>query len=355
MTNDNSSTPKALRDEAADWFAIMRGPEAEARRAEFEAWLARGALHRTAYNRIAETFSLGKGLKAAAPAQEAQDHEPPAPRRSVRPTLVGGIATVAILGALALGSGHLWPTDEQHPTARVDPGQVAAAPAQLATRIGEIRTFPLTDGSSVTVDSDSLVLVALTPARRDLQLIRGRARFTVAHDVRPFVVAAAGGTVTARGTVFDVALDGRDRAVVRLVRGMVDVALPSKQPGTPATARIRRMTAGEVLQFGAVPTPRLEQSLSDNKDWPEGVIDIDRVRVADLIADVNRYATKPLVLARPDLGDLRLSGTFRIRDTRRLAENIADVLGLAVIDRGDALVLARSCPAKRQENCRPPS
>src|SRR3546814_2384163 len=65
--NDTPKRPGNLRDEAAEWFAIMRGPDADARREEFEAWLARGALHRTAYNKIAETFSIGKGLKEDAP------------------------------------------------------------------------------------------------------------------------------------------------------------------------------------------------------------------------------------------------------------------------------------------------
>ena len=51
-----------LLQEAAAWFARMRGPDAEASRDEFEAWLARGALHRRAYNRAAEIFAMGKVL-----------------------------------------------------------------------------------------------------------------------------------------------------------------------------------------------------------------------------------------------------------------------------------------------------
>ena len=45
---EEAQTPPShgqLRDEAADWFTLMRGPEAETRRQEFEAWLARGAVH----------------------------------------------------------------------------------------------------------------------------------------------------------------------------------------------------------------------------------------------------------------------------------------------------------------------
>lgn len=49
---DDTQPPRRhgqLREEAADWFAIMRNPEeADVRRKEFEAWLARGALHRVA-------------------------------------------------------------------------------------------------------------------------------------------------------------------------------------------------------------------------------------------------------------------------------------------------------------------
>ena len=52
-----------LREEAADWWAVMHGPEADARREEFEAWLDRGSYHRSTYNRMGEIHALGKHLK----------------------------------------------------------------------------------------------------------------------------------------------------------------------------------------------------------------------------------------------------------------------------------------------------
>ena len=52
----------ALAREAAHWFARMRAPDANASRAEFEAWLAQGPEHRVAYNDAAEIFALGKLL-----------------------------------------------------------------------------------------------------------------------------------------------------------------------------------------------------------------------------------------------------------------------------------------------------
>jgi len=357
MTNEKDSRLKGLRDEAADWFAIMRGPEAVARRREFDAWLARDALHRSAYNRIAETFSIGKGLKPS-----AEDQDVPPSRKETAPSATArrrrifgvGVAVALVAGAAVVTPRLLVSDLDDHRIAQVESSKLASAPAQFATRIGEIRAFSLTDGSSVTLDSDSLMVVSISSARRDLQLIRGRARFTVAHDMRPFVVAVAGGTVTARGTVFDITLDRSDRVVVRLLRGSVDVRMPTAA-GTAAPAQTKRMAAGETISFGNAPSPSVQEAPGKSNDWPEGVLDLGRVRLAEVIADANRYTTKPLVLATPDLAELRLSGTFRVRDTRRLAENVGDLLGLAVIDRGDAFLLARSCPANQRANCRSPS
>ncbi|AOH85633.1 hypothetical protein AWL63_18500 [Sphingomonas panacis] len=357
MTAGKDEIPQGgqLRDEAANWFAIMRGPEADDRRAEFEAWLARGALHRTAYNRIAETFSLGKGLKQPSEDGDAvreSDRDPPS--KGGRRLAARGLAVALIAGAAVLGSHFLRPVPSEQQVSDVQAG-ARPSPGQLATRIGEIKSFPLADGSTVTLDSDSLVLVSISGIRRDLHLTRGRARFTVAHDARPFVVAVVGGTVTARGTVFDVAVDREDRVTVRLLRGSVDVEIRQKSANAASQSDIQRMTVGEVVTFGAAAPVKQQQSPLKSADWPEGVTDLDRVRLADLIAEANRYATKPLMFEAAELGERRLSGTFRLRDTRKLAENIGDLLGLALIDRADAFVLAKTCPTPTRENCRPPS
>ena len=359
MTTGKDEIPAGgqLRDEAANWFSIMRGPEADERRAEFEAWLALGALHRTAYNRIAETFSLGKGLKPPSGDQDGEqetDAVPPPKGSRGRRLAAGGLAVALIAGAAALGGHFLRVDPSEQRTAAVE-ARASPSSGQLATSIGEIRSFPLADGSTVTLDSDSLVVVSISGTRRDLHLVRGRARFMVAHDARPFVVAVAGGTVTARGTVFDVSVDQRDRVTVRLLRGSVDVAVRKKSENAVSPDEIRRMTVGEVVTFGAALPIKQEKPPVESLNWPEGVSDLDRVRLADLVAEANRYATKSLVLESTELGELRLSGTFRLRDTRKLAENIGDLLGLAVIDRGDAFVLAKTCPTTKQENCRPPS
>src|SRR5690242_17972648 len=86
-----------LRQEAATWFARMRGPDADRYREAFDDWLARGALHRSAYNRIAETFSAGKTLKEEKPCERKR-------RRTalLQRVLVGAILCVILLVSLGV-------------------------------------------------------------------------------------------------------------------------------------------------------------------------------------------------------------------------------------------------------------
>lgn len=53
-----------LQREATEWFARMRGDEAERHRAGFERWLTRGAVHPSAYSRIANLYSDGKRVNS---------------------------------------------------------------------------------------------------------------------------------------------------------------------------------------------------------------------------------------------------------------------------------------------------
>ncbi len=78
-------------------------------------------------------------------------------------------------------------------------------PDSYRTEIGERRVVALADGSQISMDSDTKILVDYSKTERALRLARGRARFDVAHDTsRPFTVTAGAETVVAVGTSFDV-------------------------------------------------------------------------------------------------------------------------------------------------------
>lgn len=354
-----------LREEAADWFAIMRNPDTPPEvRDEFEKWLARGALHRAAYSRIAETYSIGKRLKDP-PDDIASDSiaghgrdEIQSPRSTSRTgkralMLIGTIAAIALISHWAMSSPRI---EDQSSTGIAQTAAQGETFTKLTTAAGEVRSFNLADGSVITLDTDSLVLVRYDNAVRMLELLRGRARFSVAHEGRSFVVKAGSGTVLARGTVFDVSLLADNRVIVRLLRGSVDVSSAAVGTGRPESTL--RLSPGEqvVLQaeFPAAAT-KVQPSKSDDANWPEGFREFSEIRLQDLFTEANRYARIPLVAATPDIADLKVSGRLRIVDSARLARNLGDLLGLAVLTEPNAITLLRRCPVPSKENCRPSS
>ncbi|MCP3732167.1 FecR domain-containing protein [Sphingomonas sp. MG17] len=328
-----------LTEEAAMWFARMRGPEAEAHRPEFDSWLARGALHRRAYNRAAEIFSMGKFLEAEPGAESAHDER--GSPSTARKGALAGLAAIAIAtaGAIAWQTGLL-----TAPTSRSDIAGRAgdqAAPLPLAVLELAAETSPevetLVDGSKLTLSPNTRLNVRLEAARRTLWLIKGRARFEVAHEARPFTVIANGTQVVARGTVFDVEITPEDRVAVNLLRGAVDVTTPARGSAKATTMRLRPGQSIMVAQLapGAATIADAPSVSATTAIEPTSALrDFTGVRLADLAAEANRYGPVPIRLAEPRLGNMRVSGSFRIDDTEKLAGRLAQVLDLRA-DRSD--------------------
>ena len=335
MSDPDADRPRGqLFEEAAAWFARMRGPDAEASRDDFEAWLARGALHRSAYNRAAEIFAMGKLLQDP----DAQDARPA--ERAQRRLMPAAAALAAV--SLAAGAGWigLRQAAEPHRGIAVVAGQspTATRPLELASQTREGGMYRLNDGSLVTLGASTRLRVDMTPQARRLVLEAGESRFEVAHEARPFIVYAGGGSVTARGTVFDVALSSDRRVRVRLIEGVIDVAVPSPAP----TPRRQRLVAGQSTSFAVQRRPESAQQRlfsSGGNESAEGPREYDGVRLSDLIEAANRSSQKPIRMSGA-IGEHRVSGRFRIDDTDLLADRIAALFDL-LVDRSNpsAIVL----------------
>ncbi len=326
-----------LLEEAAAWFARMRGPEAEASRPEFEAWLRRGALHRQAYNRAAEIFAMGKLLS-----DEEVLPNPPKPAARPdglrRPRLLAAVAAtlLALVAAAWLALGNAPSTNLPQRLAGADQAAPPAYAARLAAEPGRTRSVPLPDGSAVTLEGGTRLEVLLGPSERRFRLISGKARFEVFHERRPFVVQAGGGRVTAHGTVFDVGLSSENGVTVRLIEGIVDVDLPAPSAGPGRGSTTRRMRPGESLSYAAAaggsddtilpPEPHFLESASATGN--DAVRDYEAVTVAELIARANRGSDRPIRLTEPALAARHVSGRFRVEDSALLAERLAILFDL---------------------------
>lgn len=336
-----SADSESLREEAALWFARMRGPNANRNRAEFEAWLARDERHRRTYHRITETFSLGGDICGGSP----EDFSPSVSQPNLfspRPahaalSAVAALLIVACTTVLLLLLPQHEPSITQTAVATGQPGA-----SRFITRHGEIRTFRLPDGSTATLDTDSLLTLSYSTTSRMLRLERGRARFDVAHESRPFVVAAGEGTVTARGTLFDVRLLPGRIVQVRLIRGAVDVAIPAGPKEAATDKQVARMAPGEELAFTDSAFARAVSDASEyDLNWPGRFADYDGAPLAQVIADANRHSSVQIRLGDQRLNERRVSGIFRIDEPDRLAVKLAATFDLTVDRNNPAEIVLR--------------
>lgn len=349
MSEPEDLPPKGdrLLEEAAAWFARMRGPDAEASRAGFEAWLRRGALHRAAYNRASEIFAMGKLL---ADEEESAATTASLPAAS-RATGARGRLLLAVLGAFTILVGAGWLALQGAGSGTRDriAEQRAARPAgplSLATAAGEVRVVRLADGSLVRLEGGTALDMVMGPSERRLTLQRGRVRIEVFHEARPFVVEAGGGRVVARGTVFEVGLSADRQVTVRLISGAVDVTLPVPRRAAGAAPVMRRLRPGDAVTYAAGPdrqagtTPPTVTAGTAAPSAAMAPLDHDAVAVGTLIAEANRGSERPIRLAVPAIAERRVSGHFRIDDTRLLAERLALLFGLtADLERPEEIVL----------------
>jgi transmembrane sensor len=326
-----------LRRDAAAWFARLRGPNAHLHAKDFDVWRAAQPGRQQAYDRLVRRWDEAAILALSNTGRGRQDigaiH-----RRRLKP---GAWALGGLLASAALVFGiyvtpvrpsllDLWPTP-------------SAWKERLATPVGEIRTVRLADGSSVTLDTNTVIRWRFSRLDRRFWLLQGRARFAVAHDAaRPFIVSAGGGEVAAHGTLFDVSLTSPRSAAVTLLQGVVEV----ESAAGDGRGKRTRLSPGQELAFGrGLPAAWVRPLAQNVSTWPSGMLTFADTPLWQAVAEANRYSQTPIRLATPDLATLRVSGAYRAGGAHALANGLAAAFELQVrTDPDGAIVLEKASP-----------
>lgn len=327
---------------AAEWVLRQeREPLSAWEQWRFERWLAADPVHARAYEGALWALSA-PARHANSPLLMAERRAALGLRASRRHAALrwggGALALAASLAAL-----WLWTPALHDLSVFGAPAQWGASPspgpdrthAVYTTSVGERAAIALPDGSIATLDTDSRLRLAYGKDARAVYLLRGQALFAVAKASRPFHVYAGNQRITALGTKFNVRLDG-SKVKVALVEGIVQVrALPPSQedlPPAPAPAKEVLMAAGEMLEAApASPLVVRPTETTAATSWTTGFLQFRDVPLADAVAEINRYTTRPIAIADPTIGSYRVSGVFRSSDPERFARAMADIFALEAI------------------------
>ena len=319
----------------------MRGPERERHRGAFERWYRSSPAHAEAFDEATAGFEEAGILR-----QGELGRARSLPERKTRTVPLryafGAVAAAAVLALIFLVSAYL-----PSPV----PGEETV---QRYATAGETREVHLPDRSRMMLAEETIAVAAFTRGERRIVLERGRGRFSVAHESRPFRVAAGETEVLAHGTVFEVSLAaGRTR--VALIEGSVDVSYPAGEP-QEARRLVRRLRPGQQIVVGTLPqsvvarsqqrrAPRVASAVAEPTAT---MLQFDNTPLARAVAEANRHSRSPIRLADPSIGELRISGAFRAGDGAGLAESLAAAFDLRLERSPDgALVLYANGPAGR--------
>ena len=220
----------------------------------------------------------------------------------------------------------------------------------LATGPSEQRVVDLTDGSQVTLNANSRVVVQFDEAARKITLKRGEALFDVAKDrSRPFVVIAGDRKVIAVGTSFEVRREepAGSTFAVTLMEGRVAIESISSPDTLPIASGngVTLLNPGERLRFSGTASESLDSpSIESVTAWRRGQLIFDNTSLGEAAAEFNRYGTRKLAIDGTAAQSLRVGGVFKIRDPYSFAQSMAGTYHLQIIVRGKTITLTDARP-----------
>ncbi|TDF84393.1 FecR domain-containing protein [Pseudomonas sp. H9] len=313
MQRDTPAISAEIRDQAIAWFTLAQSgcmTDGEAR--QLLAWREADSEHERAWQRLgsitqrlqrhstALSEPLGRQLAG-------QGHYHDADRRRALKVLVG----FGLLGGLA------WQGR--------DTQLLQGALADYRTGTGERRQHRLPDGSQVWLNTATAIDLNFNASTRQLRLRYGEIEILTADDGsgRPFQVISEDAWLQPLGTRFCVRRDSQGRSTLLAVS-------QGRVAATPRSGGERRVIdAGWQARIDARGvTPPLALQAGSGA-WVEGFLVAERMRLADFLAELERYRPGVLRCAEA-VADIRLSGSYPLADTNRVLAMLEDSLPVRV-------------------------
>ena len=288
-----SEKAEDIYDQAALWAAkVDAGSLAAAEQSALDEWLDADIRH---FGAFAQATAL----------LQPQHGVPVRPALSRRRLVIGGSVAAAVTFAAA-------------------PLAILLMRGQrYATKIGEMREVSLDDGSVISLNTDSEVLVDYTKALRAIELVGGEALFDVAKDkARPFVVRARNTQVRAVGTSFSVRMLPAEPVEVLVREGVVEVTRPDV-PVAPAVriAANTKALAPKDAPIAAKPVTITE--VARTLAWREGRIAFHGETLTEAAAEFARYSDTRIRIDDPAIAREKVTGLFVSSDPIGFAKAIA--------------------------------
>ena len=98
-----------------------------------------------------------------------------------------------------------------------------------------------------------------------------------------------------------------------------------RQPGSAGAGEVQRLEAGQQVAFDREHVQAVHALPSGAGAWVKGMLSVDDWRLADFIAELQRYRPGHLGCA-PAVANLRISGAFHLASSDAILDNLTSTL-----------------------------
>lgn len=284
----SSSQREALRS-ASHWYAVLSGERVSPQQEiKWQRWVDANQDNQWAWQQVENLRQQMQGMPGEVASKALRDAQ-----MTRRHVLKG------LMLAIGVGAGwQLWQTD-----------YASGLRADYRTAKGEIRHYPLDDGSLLTLDTASAVNVTFSASERRIDLITGTLAMTTGKDAaqRPLRVYTRQGQMTALGTAFSVNQQ-HGSTLLQVSQHAVAVRLADDATQTLTVQQ------GQSLLFTADRFGELTRDVHSAPGWVNGWLSVSDRPLGEVIDQLARY--RPGILrCDSDAASLRVSGTFPLMNS----------------------------------------
>tara|TARA_Y100001956_G_scaffold80148_1_gene94754 strand:+ start:1167 stop:2105 length:939 start_codon:yes stop_codon:yes gene_type:complete len=186
-----------------------------------------------------------------------------------------------------------------------------------ATSVGQMKALTLTDGTEITMNTNSKVFINFKHEQRELYLAQGEILISNSQHRTPLNVTTSQGRVRPIGTRFSVR-ELESSTQVCVYEGEVELQ-PLLGLGSP------HLFAGQYTHFDRRSVANIKDNTSQDALWLEQKIEAQGTPLTLFIKELSRYR-KGVLNIDPELKDLRLTGVFSTQDVDRTLYNISQIL-----------------------------
>ena len=319
MIHNSPSDTTAIEHKASLWVVrIDNGKLSAKEHVEFMSWVKAKPEHKLAFERLARWQININQLPELNPSQNPSIAEKTQYQTNSHP--IKAMASLKALSSIAALIGLVFIVFLMRQQPELEPALLQT----YQTAMGEQKEISLPDGSTVTLNTESVININFNNALRTIELIQGEAYFEVFKDPsRPFEVTTLNKVVRAVGTAFTVHAKKHSAIEVMVTEGRVEFAQISTQhnPKTPEkldSKTIAFIDQGQLATINAKNSINVTNITAENTQqrlaWRQSMIIFKGEPLEQVIAEIGRYSGTRFTISSPALANKRIGGYFKAND-----------------------------------------